>query len=223
VLVIDDHPVFRLGLAALVRGVPGVAQVVEADCAEAGIARWREGAYDLVTVDVTLPDGDGFSLARQAREERLSGRIYVISMHDDRAYRVRAKAEGASGYATKSLGAPLLVASIARCLAGEDTFEAPVDTAPSPRAGASVVTTESLSVLSPTEQRVVALLSRNLTSREMSAMLGSSVRTVENHRANICRKLELRGPHRLLEFALAAAPLLASLGSSESSQGSSRR
>jgi DNA-binding NarL/FixJ family response regulator len=218
VLVIDDHPVFRLGLVALVHGLPGVAQVVEADCAEAGIARWREGPYDLVTVDVSLPDGDGFALARQAREERLSGRIYVISMHDDRAYRVRAKAEGASGYATKSLGAPLLSASIARCLAGEDTFEAPVAAPPVAPAGTHVVTTESLSVLSPTEQRVVALLSRNLTSREMAALLGSSVRTVENHRANICRKLELRGPHRLLEFALAAAPLLASLGSSASSR-----
>ena len=209
-LVVDDHPVFRLGLVALLAKLPNVAAIVEAERAEQGLARWREGGFDLVTLDLSLPDGDGFSLLRQAREERLAGSVIVVSMHDDRAYPVRAKAEGAAGYAAKSAGASALVACVERVLAGAATFQTALPpVAASAAAVTRTVTAQSLEGLSPTERRVLALLGRSLTSREMAGVLGVSVRTVENHRANICRKLELRGPHRLLELALAAAPLLA--------------
>jgi DNA-binding NarL/FixJ family response regulator len=211
VLVVDDHPVFRCGLVSLVRGLHGVTEVVEAERVEAGLAQWRKGSFALVTVDVSLPDGDGFSLLASAREEQLAGAAFVLSAYDDRAYRVRAKAEGARGYASKLVDTSALREALARCLAGDAAFQAPAaSTAPRRASSEPGPTSERVHELSPTEQRIIALLSRNVTSREMALTLGVSVRTIENHRANICRKLELRGPHRLLEFALLAAPLLAS-------------
>jgi DNA-binding NarL/FixJ family response regulator len=243
VLVIDDHPLFRRGLVQMLRDVVGVADIVECATAGDGLACWRRQAFDLVTLDLSLPDGDGFSLLRQARGEGLAGAVVVVSMHDDRAYAARARAEGARGYIVKTASPAATTGCLQAVLAGDATFQwattplsapATVTTAPrtattttpAPAEGASpAATTSPTSATSPTpssaaawgeglvslsaaERRVIVLLGRRLTSRAIAGVLGVSVRTVENHRANIARKLDLRGPHRLLEFALAAAPLL---------------
>jgi DNA-binding NarL/FixJ family response regulator len=242
-LVVDDHPLFRRGLADALRALPGIEDVVERDGAKDGLARWREGAVDLVTVDLSLADGDGFALLRQARDEGLGGAVVVVSMHDDRAYAARARAEGARGYLVKTASVEDTRACLQRVLAGDPAFQLattpgpattrPPSTTPSPACAPGSATTpptpsantstntstststntstlpDGLVSLSPAERRVVVLLGRRLTSRGIAGVLGVSVRTVENHRANISRKLDLRGPHRLLEFAQAAAPLLA--------------
>lgn len=209
ILVIDDHPVFRLGLVALLKDIDGVADVVEESSMQAGLRRWRARDVDLITVDLSLPDGDGFALIEAAKAEALPGAVVVVSMHDDRAYPVRARAAGADGYAAKAAGAPALTACVQRCLAGASAFQTATATAPrSSTTTLADATLEGVRALSPAEKRVLQLLGRNVTSREIAAVLDVSVRTVENHRANICRKLALRGPHRLLELALAAAPLL---------------
>jgi DNA-binding NarL/FixJ family response regulator len=203
VLVIDDHPVFRLGLAALLRQLHGVDHVEEAATATAALLSWRKRTFALVTLDLSLPDMDGFDLLIRAREEGLAGSVMVLSMHHERAYLSRARGEGAVGYAAKSAGATAVAACAARCLAGERTFPTAL---PAETKTPATAVRDGVERLSPSERRVIALLARGLTSREMAGIIGVSVRTIENHRANICRKLGLRGPHRLLEFALAVEP-----------------
>jgi DNA-binding NarL/FixJ family response regulator len=129
----------------------------------------------------------------------------VLSTHHEPAYVARARGEGAVGYAAKGAGATAVAAVAARCLSGDKAFPTalPVEFAVAP-----VVVQDGVEQLSPAERRVVSLLARGLTSREMAGVIGVSVRTIENHRANICRKLGFRGPHRLLEFALAVGPSL---------------
>ena len=208
ILVVDDHPVFRLGLIGLLKELDGVVDVVEASSIAAGLDRWRARDVDLVTVDLSLPDGDGFAFIEAARAEGLPGAVVVVSMHEDRAYPVRARAAGADGYAAKAAGAPALAACVQRCLAGTSAFQTALSSPRSSTATLSPTAVDGIRALSPAEKRVLQLLARNVTSREIAAVLGVSVRTVENHRANVCRKLSLRGPHRLLELALAAAPIL---------------
>ncbi len=208
ILVVDDHPVFRAGLVALLVRLPDVVEVAEAAGVEDALRRWRATPFDLVTIDLSLPDGDGFTLLREARAAGLLGAALVVSMHEEHGYQVRAKLEGAAGYAAKSAGTERLVACAARCLSGGLPFQTATDLPPGAPVSLPAATAELLQRLSPTERRVIALLGRTLTSREIAKMLGVSVRTVETHRANICRKLELRGPHRLLELALAATPIL---------------
>jgi DNA-binding NarL/FixJ family response regulator len=210
-LVVDDHPLFRQGLAQALRGLVGVGDVVETDGVADALSCWRRAPVDLVTIDLSLPDGDGFSLLRQAREEHLPGAVVVVSMHDDRAYAARARAEGARGYIVKTASPEETTTCLQRVLAGEPTFQwatPPTPTTTSAPSSATATWKEGLVSLSAAERRVVVLLARRLTSRAIAGVLGVSVRTVENHRANIARKLDLRGPHRLLDFALAAAPLL---------------
>jgi DNA-binding NarL/FixJ family response regulator len=210
VLVIDDHPVFRLGLAGLLRQLNGVDHVEEAASATAALHVWRERTFALVTLDLSLPDMDGFDLLIRAREEGLAGPVMMLSMHHERAYLARARGEGAVGYAAKSAGAPAIAACAARCLAGDRTFPTAL---PAEAKTPTTAVGDGVERLSPSERRVIALLARGLTSRDMAGIIGVSVRTIENHRANVCRKLGLRGPHRLLEFALAVDPALLNDGS----------
>ncbi len=209
VLVIEDHPVFRKGLASLIREIAGVDEVVEASNGASGVALWRSSVFDLVTVDLSLPDADGLDLLRQARSARWPGAVFVISVHEDRAYMVRAKTDGAAGYFPKTAEMAELSAAMTRTLAGNELFQtARAKVRIAPAADEPTASLDSVAMLTATERRILVLLGRSLTSRAIAQALDISARTVENHRANMCRKLELRGPHRLLEFALACAPLL---------------
>lgn len=207
VLVVDDHAVFRLGLVGLLRQLEGVGAVDEAATAAEALRLWRTQSYALVTLDLSLPDLAGFDLLARARDEELESPVMVVSTHHEPAYLARARGEGAVGYAAKGAGATALVTVAARCLGGDKSFPTAL---PAEHAVASVVVHDGVEQLSPAERRVVALLARGLTSRGIAGIIGVSVRTIENHRANICRKLGLRGPHRLLEFALAVGSSLES-------------
>jgi DNA-binding NarL/FixJ family response regulator len=189
----------------LLRQIKGVDAVDEAGTATEALRLWRTRAFALVTLDLSLPDLGGFDLLTRARDEELKGPVMVLSTHHEPAYVARARGEGAVGYAAKGAGATAVAAVAARCLSGDKAFPTalPVEFAVAP-----VVVQDGVEQLSPAERRVVSLLARGLTSREMAGVIGVSVRTIENHRANICRKLGFRGPHRLLEFALAVGPSL---------------
>lgn len=209
VLVIDDHPIFRVGLASALRQLFKGAEVHEAIDLATGLERWRagvrEGGFSLITLDLSLPDGGGFSLLRQARAEGLEGQALIVSMHDDPAYRERARAEGAAGYVVKSAPLEVLCDCARRCSERSEPFVLAEPIARMSDEPPSQKTLEHAMALTPTERRVLQMVGRRLTSREVAMTLNVSVRTVENHRASVCRKLELRGPHRLLELALSLA------------------
>jgi DNA-binding NarL/FixJ family response regulator len=205
ILVIDDHPIFRVGLASSLRGMFVGADVQEAIDVTTGLERWRAGRFDLITIDLSLPNGGGFALLRQARAEGLEGRALIVSMHDDPAYHERARTEGASGYVAKSSPIEVLCGCARRCLEGEEGFVLAHPPALVEELPLSQKELERAMTLTPTERRVLRMVGRRLTSREAALALNVSVRTVENHRANVCRKLHLRGPHRLLELALSLA------------------
>jgi len=202
ILLIDDHPVLRAGLAANIsRQVLG--EVIEAGTAEEGLSCWRRGGVGVVLLDLSLPDRSGFDLLEEARSEGLEAPVMVLSAFNDHAYRLRAQSLGAVAFVCKSVPLDELASLVAAVLARRAAaFTALPAQRSSRRPSLGEPLNERLTMLSPAERKVLELLGRNLTSREISVAQGISVRTVENHRANICRKLELRGPHRLLEVAL---------------------
>lgn len=204
VLVIDDHPVYRIGVvASLQRKLVGL-DVEEAGHVQQALEVWRSREFDVVTLDLSLPGGDGFSLLRQAKAEGLRGAVLIVSMHDEAGYRELSRAKGAAGFIAKSTGPEALAAAVAVCLQGPSEFVS-FPGMPSSSARVPPATPEMFPELSRAERRVLELLGRRLTNREIATRLALSVRTVENHRASICRKLGFRGPHRLLELALSLA------------------
>ena len=118
VLIIDDHAVVRQGLRLMFETTDDIVVAGEAANANEAMARMRDDGYDLVTLDVHLPDRSGLELLRMIRAERPQLRVLVFSMYAEDAYALRALQLGAAGYLNKNVSTEVLVAAIRKIAAG---------------------------------------------------------------------------------------------------------
>ncbi len=205
IVIADDHAIFRHGLRHVLEKERGLKVVAEASDGESALERIREILPDVALLDIDMPVRDGFSIARSVRDARLPVEIVFLTMHRDELHLNEALGLGIKGYVVKDGAVIEVVSCIRAVLAGQSYISPSLSTHLLERARrASALTQErpALAQLSPTERRVLALLAGYRTSKEIAAQLGVSVRTIENHRANICNKLELHGSHALVKFAI---------------------
>lgn len=208
ILVVDDHPIFRRGLVAVLTSA-GHRVVAEAADGEAALATLTSRAstksagsrdLDVVVIDIGLPKLDGIGVIRAARRDGVEVPFVVLSLHNEHRIVREALAAGADGYVLKERAEQEVLGAIAAVLSGERFVSGSL---------AAILQVDNddddedpLLRLTAAEQRVLLLLSNNQTSVEIAAALGLSVRTVQNHRARAANKLGLAGPNRLLQFAL---------------------
>ncbi len=205
IVIADDHAIFRQGLRHVLEKTPRLKVVAEAGDGEAALKCIRETQPDIALIDIDMPVRDGFSIARSVRDGRLPVEIIFLTMHRDELHLNEALSLGVKGYVVKDGAVVEVVSCIRAVLAGESYISPALSTYllnRARRATALAHERPSLSLLSPTERRVLSLLSEYRTSKEIAATLGVSVRTVENHRANICNKLNMHGSHALVKFAI---------------------
>ena len=206
IVIADDHPVFRRGLALMVAADPALEIVADAADGIQALARIQEMKPDIAILDVNMPGQSGLDVIRELQRLGLTTRVIFLTMHRDEALLNTALDLGARGYLLKESAVEEIVASIKAVAAGEDFISSSLATFlinRSRRTAALVQTTPTINDLTPAERRVLHLIAENQTSREIAAALFISVRTVERHRENICTKLELHGSNALLKFALA--------------------
>ena len=206
IVIADDHPVFRRGLALMVAADPALEIVADAADGIQALARIQEMKPDIAILDVNMPGRSGLDVIRELQRLGLTTRVIFLTMHRDEALLNTALDLGARGYLLKESAVEEIVASIKAVAAGEDFISSSLATFlinRSRRTAALVQTTPTINDLTPAERRVLHLIAENQTSREIAAALFISVRTVERHRENICTKLELHGSNALLKFALA--------------------
>jgi DNA-binding NarL/FixJ family response regulator len=144
-------------------------------------------------------------VARRTGEKGLVVEIVFLTMHKDEDVFNEAMDAGAKGYVVKESATNDIVQSIRAVAAGRNFISPELSTylvSRGGRAASAVRRKPGLDALTATEARVLKLIAENKTSRQIASDLGVSVRTIENHRANISTKLELRGAHVLLKFAL---------------------
>lgn len=199
-MLVDDHPLVRDGLRARLGSVPGLEVVAEAGTAEEAHALLVEAAPDLVLMDVGMKGMNGIDLAAMLIERLPELRVLMLSMYDNPEYVQRAMRAGARGYVLKDAPAEEIVTAIEAVQAG-GTFLSPVvskrlfrNQAPRP-------------ILSPRESEILSALGRGESSKQIAKALDLSVRTVEAHRQNIKRKLELAGQAELIKYAVEHARL----------------
>jgi DNA-binding NarL/FixJ family response regulator len=205
IVIADDHAIFRHGLRHVLEKERGLTVIAEAHDGETALERIQETMPDIALLDIDMPVRDGFSIARSVRDARLPVEIVFLTMHRDELHLNEALSLGIKGYVVKDGAVVEVVNCIRAVLAGQSYISPSLSTHllnRARRASALAHERPSLAQLSPTERRVLALLADYRTSKEMAAQLGVSVRTIENHRANISTKLELRGSHALVKFAI---------------------
>ncbi len=197
VLLVDDHPLVRDGLCARLDGEPDIAVVGQAgDAAET----WQQLAEcrpppRVVLMDIGLRGASGIDLAAElvARHPQLI--VLMLSMYDSVEYARRAMAAGARGYCLKDSPSAEIVSAI-RVVAAGGTYLSPaladkLFRPPTPRIQ-----------LSDREQQILALLGEGKSSKHIARALDIGVRTVETHRQNIRRKLNLAGQAELIRYAV---------------------
>jgi DNA-binding NarL/FixJ family response regulator len=202
-LIVDDHPVVRMGLAQLLADEPGLEVVGEAGEPSAALAALRAQRTDLVLLDLSLKTGTGIDLLRQIRGEFPQTRVLVVSVHDEGVFGERAIRAGANGYVMKDAPYPDLLAAVRKAAKGElavsDALAAILRA--SAVQGARQGLASPLAGLSDRELEVFDLIGRGLDTRNIAAALKISVKTVETHQQNLKHKLGATSAHHLRRLA----------------------
>jgi len=193
-MLVDDHPLVRDGLRARLEAVPGLQVVAEADSADAAIDIAPRAAPDLVLMDIGLRGANGIEATRRLRALLPALRVVVLSMHDNAEYVREALRAGAGGYVLKDSPAEEIVEAIHAVMAGGQYLSASIAAASQRPSGDEVLT--------PREREVLALIAEGLSSRGIGERLAMGVRTVETHRTNLRRKLDLPSAAALVRYAV---------------------
>ena len=203
-LIVDDHPMMRNGLAQLIDHEGDLKVVAEADNAGQALQAIAKNKFDLALVDNSLPDKNGLELIKDIRTLKPDLPVLVVSMHDELIYAERVLRAGARGYIMKQEGGQKFLIAIRQVLAGK-VFVSEKMSARILENFSGIQTENSSSPvqkLSDREFEVFQLIGHGVGTRDIAGRLHLSVKTVEVHRANIKGKLNLATATELVRYAV---------------------
>jgi DNA-binding NarL/FixJ family response regulator len=200
-LLVDDHPLFRAGLAITLGGEPDLEVVGEASTGSEAVELVRDMAVDIAVIDVLLPTASGVSLAAELHAIRPSCKILGLSVLDEPAIIATMLRAGASGYALKTQDPAEITSAIRTVLAGS-SYLPPLVSSRNVFALVQDKAQPPLERLTPREREVFELLIHGHSNDEIAAQLFIARRTVETHRHRIMKKL---AAHSMLEMVRLAA------------------
>ena len=201
----DDHPLFRAGLRQVIQDDDRFELVGQTGDGREAMLFIEKNKPDVAVLDLKLPGMSGLEIARRAQEKRSPTRIIILTMHNEEELCNRAMDHGVMGFILKENAVEEIINAIAAVAEGQHYFSPSVSghlVRRRQRADSLALEKPGLKDLTKAELRILKLIAMKKTSREIAAELFISPRTVEAHRANISSKLELRGSHSLLYFAL---------------------
>ena len=204
VLLVDDHPIMRHGLAQLIRTEEGLDVCGDAGSAAEGLAAVGRCKPDLVVVDLTLPDKNGLELLKDIQAMHPGTLCIVLSMHDESVYAERALRAGARGYVMKEAAADHLIGAIRRVLGGgiyvsETMASRMLEGMTSSKAKPSA---SLIDRLTDRELEILEMIGKGVATKIIAEKLSISARTVEAHRAHIKEKLGITDGAALVRFAV---------------------
>lgn len=204
IMIVDDHPIFCLGMAALINKEPDLMVCGSEDTAEKAWNAIRKKQPDLVILDISLKESNGIDLLETIAAEYPDLPVLMLSMYDESLYAERALMAGARGYIMKQRAIEQVVEAIRQVLSG-DIYASPqiqnkvfkrLVSAKTPRKKFS------LDILTNRELEVFRLMGDGLESKEIAQRLHLSIKTIGTHRENIKEKLNLRHYTELVKFAV---------------------
>jgi DNA-binding NarL/FixJ family response regulator len=201
VLIVDDHPVMREGLRALISREQDLTVCGEAETATQALDAVTNLKPDLVLADITLPGRSGIELIKDIRALQPAVLILVISIHDELLYAERVLRAGARGYIMKQESGPRMMQAIRQLLAGRIYLSDKISTRILENFAGKRPKASPIERLSDREFEVFQLIGRGKSTAQIAQELHLSTKTVEAHRARVKEKLDLRTMPELISFA----------------------
>ena len=204
-VIADDHEMLRYGVRRLLEDASDFAVVGEAGDAAEALKLVLEQRPDLVLLDISMPGMSSFEAGRLIEEHCPGTRIVYLTMHEDQEYVQQALRSGASGYLLKDTPAPLLLRALREVHRGERSWSPQIQAKLNDDA---TLRTQAVrvplrrSTLTQREREVMKLLAEGNTVKKAAAVLGVSVKTVEAHKFNLMRKLDIHNKAQLVTVAI---------------------
>ena len=204
ILLVDDHPIVRLGVSQLLDLEPDLMVGWQASNAAEALAVCESAEPDMAIIDISLGDESGIELIRRLARLRPAMLILAMSMHDESIYAERALRAGARGYVMKHSASKNIVAALRRIRAGEIHVSEAIRSRLMSRAiaGHPGQAPSGLGLLSDRELEVFRLIGLGLKKGDLAVRLKLSVNTIESHRANLKRKLNVGSSSELARLAV---------------------
>jgi len=205
ILIADDHPIFRKGLRQVIESDSQIKVVDEAEDGATALELIQKLNPDVAILDVHMPRMGGLELARTIKEKEIHIGLIFLTMYKDKAMFSAAMDAGVKGYVLKDSAINEIIGCIKSVAVGQPYITPTLSSfllGHNERANALAEQSHVFDALTKTERRVLRLIAEDKTSKEIGELLFIHPRTVDNHRTNICQKLNLHGSHALLRFAL---------------------
>jgi DNA-binding NarL/FixJ family response regulator len=204
VLVVDDHPLMRQGLALLINQQQDLHVCGEAEEAQAALLAIAQLRPDIMILDISLKGPDGIEILKNIRATDPDLPVLVLSMHDEAIYAERALRARANGYIMKQEATEKVLVAVRRILSGEIYVSDRIANRMLRHyiTGASTLRNSSIADLSDRELEVFRLIGEGHGTRQIAEELHLSVKTVESYQAHIKEKLSLRSARELMQHAI---------------------
>jgi DNA-binding NarL/FixJ family response regulator len=205
ILIVDDHPIFRRGLRNIIELEKNMHVLGDVADGEAAIEFLKDQKVDVVILDLDMPRMNGLEFAQVVEKKNIQIEIIVLTMHKEEQLFNRAMDLGVRGFVSKENAASEIPEGI-RAVVKRKHYVCSMfsnfllrrnnyrSTHPKQESGFDLLTVA--------ERNVLKLIAANMSSKEIAERLSISPKTVDNHRTNICVKLNIHGSHSLLRFLL---------------------
>ena len=200
ILIADDHPIVRQGLKQIISEIPDMVVADEATDGWEVLSKIRNGNYDVVVLDITMPGKDGMDVLTQLKYEKPELPVLMVSMHPEEQFAIRALRAGASGYLTKESAPDELVTAIWKVSAGGRY----VTPSLAEKLAFMVQKVEQLphETLSDREYQVMRLIASGKTITDIAQELSLSVKTISTYRTRILEKMKMKNNAELTHYAI---------------------
>jgi DNA-binding NarL/FixJ family response regulator len=204
VLLADDHQVVLTGIKAMLSAESDVRVIGEATDGLEVVPMVEQHKPDVLVLDLMMPGLNGLEVARQLEKKAPSTRVVILSMHANEAYVVEALRAGASGYVLKQSSGNEVGQAIRAVMSGRRYLSPPLSDEVLRRFEERMTSAalDPYETLSGREREVLQLAAEGLTNAEIGKRLDIGKRTVETHRANLIRKLDLKSHADLVKYAI---------------------
>jgi two-component system, NarL family, response regulator NreC len=202
VLICEDHALFREGLRAILRDHPSIEVAGEAVTGREAIEKARQLRPDVVLMDIEMPELTGLEATRRIMQAGLGTRVLVLTLYDDEEVVGSCMDAGAAGYVLKDGPSSQLLYAIEAVSKGQRYLSPTVLTRIVEFAKTSSKTRTRYDLLTDREREVLKLLADGLSIKEIAARLGLSVKTVDVHKSNVMRKLDIHDRAALVKYAI---------------------